>query len=157
MDTKTSFCKDLPRSKFLKSSVKSGIFIAVALALLGTFLSCSRLKMAGERGGVNPKVLEKTISNKYNRVELAHLPTPLEELHVLTSELNGPRLYIKRDDQTGLAFGGNKARKLEFIIADVINKKADVIITYAGIQSNWCRQTAAAAKMFGIKHPIFHH
>lgn len=151
MDTKNSFVMYLPRKIFLKSSIKSVILIAVALTLLVTFFSCSRLKMAGGREGADPQMLDKIISNKFSSVELAHLPTPLEELNVLSSELNGPKLYIKRDDQTGLAFGGNKARKLEFIIADVINKKADVIITSAGIQSNWCRQTAAAAKMFGIE------
>lgn len=81
----------------------------------------------------------------------AHLLTPLERMRALSTELNGPSLYIKRDDQTGLAFRGNKARKLEFIVADVLMKKSDVVITSAGVQSNWCRQTAAAARMLGIK------
>jgi D-cysteine desulfhydrase family pyridoxal phosphate-dependent enzyme len=92
-----------------------------------------------------------TISAKYDRVALAHLPTPLEAMKSLTEELGGPPLYIKRDDQTGLAFGGNKARKLEFIFADVLNKKSDIIITWAGIQSNWARQTAAAALLYDIE------
>lgn len=82
---------------------------------------------------------------------IAHLPTPLEEMEVLTAELGGPRLLIKRDDQTGLAFGGNKARKLDYIMADAEAKGADVIITWAGLQSNWCRQTAAAAAMMGMR------
>ena len=85
------------------------------------------------------------------RLELAHLPTPLEELKTLSAELGGPRILIKRDDQTGLAFGGNKARKLEYIFADAVAKGADVIITWGGLQSNWCRQTAAAAAMSGIR------
>jgi D-cysteine desulfhydrase family pyridoxal phosphate-dependent enzyme len=71
----------------------------------------------------------------------------------LTQALGGPRIYIKRDDQTGLAFGGNKARKLEFIMADVLRKKSDVVITAGGVQSNWCRSTAAAARRLKI-NPI---
>ncbi|HSF14897.1 MAG TPA: D-cysteine desulfhydrase family protein [Vicinamibacteria bacterium] len=88
---------------------------------------------------------------KFERVPLAQLPTPLEELKALSRDLGGPPLYVKRDDQTGLAFGGNKARKLEFIFADVLQKKSDVIITWAGIQSNWARQTTAAARIHGIR------
>lgn len=85
------------------------------------------------------------------RVRLAHLPTRLEEMERLSARLGGLRLFFKRDDQTGLAFGGNKARKLEFIMADAVARKADTIITWAGVQSNWCRQTAAAAKKLGIE------
>ena len=99
---------------------------------------------------ISEKGLDKRIK-KFRRVSLAHLPTPFERMRILSYEMKGPTLYIKRDDQTGLAFGGNKARKLEFIIADAFLKKADVIITWAGVQSNWCRQTAAAARMFRIK------
>ena len=95
--------------------------------------------------------LGDTIRSKYERVPLAHLPTPLEAAKAFSAELGGPDIYIKRDDQTGLAFGGNKARKLEFIFADVLAKKSDVIITWAGIQSNWARQTAAAARIYGIE------
>ena len=65
---------------------------------------------------------------RFDRVELAHLPTPLEELKALTAELGGVRLYIKRDDQTGLAFGGNKARKLDFIMADVTRRTDSSIL-----------------------------
>ncbi len=82
--------------------------------------------------------------------DLIHLPTPFKKLENLSEELGGPNIYIKRDDMTGLAFGGNKSRKLEFIMQDVLDKKADVIITWAGLQSNWCLQTAAAARKFGI-------
>jgi D-cysteine desulfhydrase family pyridoxal phosphate-dependent enzyme len=88
---------------------------------------------------------------KFPRVNLIHSPTPFRKLEHLTAELGGPEIYIKRDDLTGLAFGGNKSRKLEFIIPDVLAKEADVIITWASLQSNWCMQTAAAAKKFGIK------
>jgi L-cysteate sulfo-lyase len=88
--------------------------------------------------------------HKFPKQDLIHLPTPFLKLDNLTKELGGPIIYIKRDDMTGLAFGGNKSRKLEFIMQDVLDKKADVIITWAGLQSNWCLQTAAAARKFGI-------
>jgi D-cysteine desulfhydrase family pyridoxal phosphate-dependent enzyme len=87
----------------------------------------------------------------FQKKNLVHLPTPLQKLENLSEELGGPEIYIKRDDMTGLAFGGNKSRKLEFIIQDVLSKKADAIITWASLQSNWCLQTAAAARKFGIK------
>jgi len=84
-------------------------------------------------------------------VPLAHLPTPLERMERLSAGFDGIDLLIKRDDSTGLAFGGNKARKLEFIMADALKKGADTIITWAGVQSNWCRQTAAAAARLGLQ------
>jgi len=86
------------------------------------------------------------------RVTLAQLPTPLEELAALRAALpNSPRLLIKRDDQTGLATGGNKTRKLEFLAADALAQGADTLITVGGAQSNHCRQTAAAAARLGLK------
>ncbi len=89
--------------------------------------------------------------DSFPRVPLAHLPTPLERMERLSGRFEGIDLLIKRDDQTGLAFGGNKARKLEFILADALAKGADTIITWAGVQSNWCRQTAAAAARLGLR------
>lgn len=88
---------------------------------------------------------------KFSRKRLIHLPTPFQKLENLSQSLEGPEIFIKRDDLTGLAFGGNKSRKLEFIIQDVLDKKAGAIITWASLQSNWCLQTAAAARKFGIK------
>ena len=85
------------------------------------------------------------------RIRLAELPTPLQELPRLTKALGGPRLYIKRDDQTGLAGGGNKARKLEFSVAEALRQDADTLITVGGVQSNHCRQTAAAAARCGLR------
>lgn len=86
------------------------------------------------------------------RVSLAHLPTPLEEMPRLREALGGgPRLLIKRDDQTGLATGGNKTRKLEFLVAQALARGADTLITSAGAQSNHCRQTAAAAARVGLR------
>jgi L-cysteate sulfo-lyase len=88
---------------------------------------------------------------RFPRVDLIHRPTPLRKLERLTARLGGPEIYIKRDDLTGLAFGGNKSRKLEFIVRDILEKRADVVITWGSLQSNWCMQTAAAARTFGIK------
>jgi D-cysteine desulfhydrase family pyridoxal phosphate-dependent enzyme len=87
---------------------------------------------------------------KLPRVSLAHLPTPVEELPRLSRELGGPRLWVKRDDQTGLATGGNKTRKLEFLMADALAQGADVVVTAGAAQSNHCRQTAAAAAQLGL-------
>ena len=84
------------------------------------------------------------------RVHFAHLPTRIEELPRLTEHLKGPRLLVKRDDQTGLAFGGNKTRKLEFLIAEALEQGAKTLITGGALQSNHCRQTAAAATRFGL-------
>src|SRR5436190_10921460 len=85
------------------------------------------------------------------RFRLAHLPTPLEELKTLTRELDGRELLIKRDDQTGLALGGNKARKLEFLVGEALEQGADTLVTAGAAQSNHCRQTAAAAAKAGLK------
>lgn len=85
------------------------------------------------------------------RVRLAAVPTALEEMPRLSQALGGPRLFIKRDDCTGLALGGNKARKLEFLIAEALGQKADTVITTGGPQSNHARMTAAAAARYGMK------
>ncbi len=84
------------------------------------------------------------------RLPLAHLPTPVEDLPRLTRELGGARLLIKRDDLTGLAGGGNKTRKLEYLVADALAQGADTLITAGAAQSNHCRQTAAAAARVGL-------
>ena len=88
---------------------------------------------------------------QFSKKRLINSPTPFQKLENLSRTPEGPAIYMKRDDLTGLAFGGNKSRKLEFIIADALEKKADVILTWASVQSNWCLQTAAAARKFGIK------
>jgi D-cysteine desulfhydrase family pyridoxal phosphate-dependent enzyme len=89
------------------------------------------------------------------RVRLATLPTPLQEAARLRDALGGesvcPRLFIKRDDLTGLAFGGNKVRKLEFLLADALAKGATTIITAGAVQSNHARLTAAAARLVGLR------
>ncbi len=86
-----------------------------------------------------------------SRLNFAHLPTPIEALPRLSDALDGPRLLIKRDDLTGLAFGGNKTRKLEFLVAEARDQGAKILISGGALQSNHCRQTAAAAARFGFK------
>jgi D-cysteine desulfhydrase len=85
------------------------------------------------------------------RFSLAQLPTPVETLDRLSRELGGPELLIKRDDQTGLALGGNKTRKLEFLVGQALKQRADTLVTAGAAQSNHCRQTAAAAAKAGLK------
>lgn len=85
------------------------------------------------------------------RIHFAHLPTPVETMPRLEEALHGPHLLVKRDDQTGLAFGGNKTRKLEFLLAEAQVAGADTLITAGALQSNHCRQTAAAAAKFGFE------
>lgn len=89
--------------------------------------------------------------DRFSRVALCHRPTALEPLDRLTQHLGGPRLFVKRDDCTGLALGGNKARKLEFLLADALERGADTVVTIGGLQSNHCRQTAAAAAKLGLR------
>ncbi len=84
------------------------------------------------------------------RVSLAQLPTPLEPLARLSAHLGGPTIYVKRDDQTGLAMGGNKARKLEFLVGAALAQGCDTLVTTGGPQSNHARQTAAAAARMGM-------
>jgi len=88
--------------------------------------------------------------SRFPRVRLGHGPTPLEPLPRLSEMLGGPNLYIKRDDCTGLATGGNKTRKLEYLMADALARKADTVITQGATQSNHARQTAAAAARLGL-------
>jgi L-cysteate sulfo-lyase len=89
--------------------------------------------------------------NTLPRIRLANLPTPLQELPNLTKALKGPRIFVKRDDLTGLAFGGNKTRKLEYLMGEAVQQKADCIVTHAGFHSNWLTQAAAAARKLGMK------
>jgi D-cysteine desulfhydrase family pyridoxal phosphate-dependent enzyme len=84
------------------------------------------------------------------RLRFAHLPTPVEPLPGVSTALKGPALWVKRDDQTGLAFGGNKTRKLELLVAEARANGARTLITTGAVQSNHCRQTAAAAARFGF-------
>jgi len=88
---------------------------------------------------------------RFPRIRFAHLPTPLEHLPNLTRVLNGPEIWIKRDDCTGVSTGGNKTRKLEFLLAEARDRKADIILTQGATQSNHARQTAACAAKLGIR------
>ncbi|MEI7074731.1 D-cysteine desulfhydrase [Pectobacterium versatile] len=91
---------------------------------------------------------------RFPRLSLGHFPTPLEALPNLSAYLGGPTIYIKRDDATGLATGGNKTRKLEFLLADAQQQGADVIITQGATQSNHVRQTIAASAKLGLKTKV---
>ncbi len=161
----------LHRRRFLENGMRAGLTLAAAPALVTHLASCRPRQTADVGGITTPSRLQRTIDRRFPRARLAHLPTPLEKLEVLTAESPGspspgpqspglrapgprspgPRWFIKRDDQTGLAFGGNKTRKLEFILQDALDQGADTILTSAGLQSNWARQTVAAANMFGLK------
>ncbi len=89
--------------------------------------------------------------SRFPRLNFAHISTPLEPMTALSKELGGPNLWIKRDDCTGLAGGGNKTRKLEFLMGDALEKGADTIITQGATQSNHARQTAAIATKMGME------
>lgn len=93
----------------------------------------------------------RNVIDQFPRVKLAYLPTPLEEMKQLSNYLRGPRLWIKRDDLTGLVFGGNKVRKLEFVMADALEKGANTIVAGGMIQSNHAFATLAAARKLGMK------
>lgn len=88
--------------------------------------------------------------SRFARTPLCHQPTPIEEMPRLTQALGGPQLFIKRDDCTGLATGGNKTRKLEFLVGDAMRQGADMLVTQGAVQSNHVRQTAAAACKMGL-------
>lgn len=88
--------------------------------------------------------------DKLPRQKLGFFPTPLIELERLSGHLGGPRILMKRDDQTGLAMGGNKTRKLEYLVGEALEQGCDTLITGGAAQSNHCRQTAAAAAACGL-------
>ncbi len=85
------------------------------------------------------------------RLRLAYLPTPLQDAPRFSEALGGPRILIKRDDLTGFGMGGNKARKLEYLLAEAVAEQADTVVTVGGPQSNHCRMTAAAARKLGMQ------
>jgi len=87
---------------------------------------------------------------RFPRLGLAHLPTPLEPMKRLTAHLGGPRLWVKREDATGLGFGGNKLRKLDYVLHEAIADGADTIVSGGVVQSNSQRQVAAAAAKLGL-------
>jgi len=87
----------------------------------------------------------------FPRVKLGLFPTPLQEMKRLMKKLKGPRLFIKREDLSGLLLGGNKTRKLEFLIPDIMKKDTDIVITTGGVQSNWTAQLAAVARNINVE------
>lgn len=92
----------------------------------------------------------KALIDRLPRANLAKLPTPLEEAPRLSEALGGPRIFFKRDDLTGLALGGNKTRMFEFTLGEALQKGVTTIVAGAGVQSNYCRQLAAACSKLGL-------
>ena len=133
------------------NALRSSVVAAVAALSVVVLASCGGVG-AGDLEGdtTDPMTVFDEALSQFERQPLAHLPTPFEEMATLAAELGGPRLFVKRDDQTGLAFGGNKARKLDFILADAVKKGSDSVITWAGVQSNWARMTAAGSRRLGM-------
>ncbi len=112
------------------------------------------IKLDGEVQKMKASALKDTIQiglDRFPRVALCHQPTPIELMLRLSEHLGGPNLYIKRDDCTGLATGGNKTRKLEFLVGEALKQNADMLVTQGAVQSNHVRQTAAAACRVGLK------
>src|SRR5262249_34386303 len=103
---------------------------------------------------LSPAQLRQAVA-RLPRVALAHLPTPLEEAPRFSRRLDGPRIVLKRDASTGLLFGGNKTRHNEFLFAEALRQKADVLVWGAGTQSNNCRQTAAACNKLGLECRLY--
>lgn len=91
------------------------------------------------------------ITINQERLAIGLAPTPIEHLARLSAHLAGPEIHMKRDDYTGFALGGNKVRKLEFLVAEALQQGADTLVTIGGVQSNHCRQTAAVAAKYGLK------
>jgi len=105
---------------------------------------------------LTPLIKTKAMNyEKIPRQSLGFFPTPIVELSKLSKVLGGPKIFMKRDDNTGLALGGNKTRKLEFILGDALACGADTIITAGAAQSNHCRQTAAAAASLQFECHLF--
>ena len=104
-----------------------------------------------EKASPQPRPSARLNFDRFPRVPLCHSPTAIEPMPRLSAHLGGPRLFIKRDDCTGLATGGNKARKLEFLVGEALSQNADMLVTQGAVQSNHVRQTAAAACRHGLK------
>src|SRR6266566_9951037 len=97
----------------------------------------------------------RNIVARLPRLDLAHLPTPLEEVPRFADRVGGARIFLKRDDCTGVLFGGNKTRHNEFLLADALRRGADMVVWGAGVQSNNCRQTAAACAKLGLECRLY--
>ena len=108
--------------------------------------------MSEERSTLSAKL------SRYPRLGLAHLPTPLEPMKRLTDHLGGPRLWVKREDATGIGFGGNKLRKLDYVLHEAIAGGADTLVSGGVVQSNSQRQVAAVAARLGLQcHLAVYH
>ena len=104
--------------------------------------------------GLSPEEVRRALA-ELPRLHMAHLPTPLDEAPRFAERIGVGCVLIKRDDCTGVLFGGNKTRHIEFLLADALRRDCDVIVWGAGIQSNNCRQTAAACAKLGLECRLF--
>lgn len=104
-----------------------------------------------DREVYSPPATGRIDFERFPQVALCHRPTPIEPMLRLSEHLAGPTFFVKRDDCTGLAGGGNKTRKLEFLVGEALRQNADMLVTQGAVQSNHVRQTAAAACHFGLK------
>src|SRR5215213_3669642 len=96
--------------------------------------------------------------SRFPHLGLAHLPTPLEPMKRLTEHLGGPRLWVKREDATGIGFGGNKLRKLDYVLHEAVVSNADALVSGGVVQSNSQRQVAAVAARLGLQcHLAVYH
>src|SRR5262249_22512366 len=107
-------------------------------------------KALSMKSPLSPDALKERLA-KFPTISLAYLPTLLEPCPRLSAKLGGPDILVKRDDLTGLAFGGNKVRQLEYVFGAVLESGADTIVAGAYTQSNWCRQITAAARRHGLE------
>ncbi len=124
---------------------------AIAFASLGLRYLINRQVQIMNRETQVAEDLGRINFDRFPRVRFCHSPTPIEPMPRLGELLGGPNLYIKRDDCTGLATGGNKTRKLEFLVGEALQQNADILVTQGAVQSNHVRQTAAAACRVGLK------
>jgi 1-aminocyclopropane-1-carboxylate deaminase/D-cysteine desulfhydrase-like pyridoxal-dependent ACC family enzyme len=125
----------------------------IVAARFATIIGCSQFAERSAMPATEASFCAQDIRDRVERlprVRLTHLPTPLERLPRFSKALGGPSVFIKRDDCSGLAFGGNKARHNEFLLADALAQGADMLVWGAGVQSNNCRQTAASCANLGL-------
>ena len=123
---------------------------AVIIADTPTRFSVACVRRAAAARHHHPREYHVLELERFARVDLCHQPTPLEKMPRLTAQLGGPNFWVKRDDCTGLAGGGNKTRKLEFLMGQALAEGADMVVTQGAVQSNHVRQTAAAACRLGL-------
>jgi len=135
-------------SKSQSHNIRDLTFIIISLIKI--FFSSSRKNKSYFFFHLTLEISVSFNIDKIPKIDLCLLPTPIIALNRLSNYLGGPQIYMKRDDLTGVAFGGNKNRKLEYLLADALQQGADTIITEGAVNSNHCLQTAACASKLGL-------